>query len=85
MIKGCSNHRCAVRGTTSGQHTNGICRCVEIDTREDRIKIHGKCVGPLLEFDQRRDIRNWLCHGGLRDILKLAEAEPDSTEKEMKP
>jgi len=79
VIKGCSNHGCVVRGETPGMHTNSICRCVQIDSREDRITVCGKRVGPLMEFDQRRNIRNWLCHGGLRDILALERKEsPES-------
>jgi len=89
MITGCSNHGCVVRGTTSGQHTNGICGCVQSKIRqgEVEIEISGQKVGPGYSigddyYGKVRDMRivcEWLKNGGLRDILKLAEKEAKPT------
>jgi len=88
MIKGCSNHGCVVRGTTSGQYTNGICSCVQYKIRQGErlIEINGQKVGPGYVIDDygkvcdMRIVCEWLKDGGLRDILKLAEAEPGCTD-----
>ncbi|MBF0098699.1 MAG: hypothetical protein HQM05_15345 [Magnetococcales bacterium] len=61
MIKGCSNHNCAVKGNTPGMHTNGICGCVDFKIRENEaaIEINGQKVGPGYFFDYKSFIRKF--------------------------
>ena len=77
MIDGCSNHGCVVTGETGGQHTNSICNCVKLSQLRDHISIMGVCVGNSLLDDSMklRDVREWLCNGGLRDILAMERKE----------
>jgi hypothetical protein len=84
MIKGCSNHGCAVKGETPGMHTNGICRCVQVCWRDKPgepnppilIEINGVPVGPDVgEHLDGRQIADWLRKGGLHDILALERKE----------
>lgn len=80
MIRGCSNHNCAVKGKTPGRclgirkHTRGACRCVRVDAIEARISVQGHPVGPRIdEFHDRSVICAWLLSGGFRDILALVK------------
>jgi len=91
MTKGCSNNGCVVKNTTSGQHTNGICGCVQSKIRQGEvvIEISGKKVGPGSVADgdyygkvrDMRIVREWLKNGGLRDILLLSKFSDDEGEE----
>ena len=78
MIRGCSNHGCAVKGATPGMHTNGICKCVgsaRASFAGYEIVVCGGRVGPEMSMSECIIIMRWLKGSGLRDILALERAK----------